>query len=78
MSDTTTRRGRPLDPELQAWIDSLVQKHGTDGAFRLLGFSRSVFARLLARLPVYSGTFALVREKRRELSAEAEAQTRAA
>lgn len=49
--------------DLRAQIGAIVQRLGERAAMTKLGYSRIVFARLLAGLPVRAGTIVLLRER---------------
>lgn len=65
-------KGSAVPDDLHAEIVSLIATEGEGAARARTGLSRTAFARVVAKLPVYPGTLALARESLRKQPAGAE------
>jgi len=60
MDDRRKQRGRPLPDKSIRELKKMVAERGERAVAEACGVSRDAFARVLAGLPVYRGTIALV------------------
>lgn len=63
---TVVRRDEIAPEELAAQVREMTLKLGAAAATRRLGIGRGALTRLVARLPITTGTLAIVRERLRD------------